>query len=81
MKTLTGLPCAISLARRSDPPDLGGAILIPVLLVKALSRADASITKESAEYRIRGVDGTVVEGIPVDDSIVEDIELALVELE
>jgi hypothetical protein len=49
MKTLTGLPCAISLARRSDPPDLGGAIMIPVLFVKALSSIVASIVKESAE--------------------------------
>jgi hypothetical protein len=49
MKTLTGLPCAISLARRRDPPDFGGAIIIPVLLVNVVSSIVASITKESAE--------------------------------
>jgi hypothetical protein len=48
MKTLTGLPCDISLARRSDPPDFGGAIAIPVLFVNALSSIVASMVKESA---------------------------------
>jgi hypothetical protein len=49
--------------------------MIPVLFVKALSSIAASITKESAEYRISGdgVGDVIVDDAIVDDMIVEEL--------
>jgi len=53
---------------------LGGAIIIPVLFVKAFSSVVDSATIESAEYRIRGA--AVVVG---ELNVEEEMELAPVE--
>jgi len=77
MKTSSGAPALIVLASAFDPPEMTGAVGMPVNFEKPFNRKVLSVAYASAEYETKGPDVTKEVEVDTLVSVVDVMETAV----
>jgi hypothetical protein len=81
-KTSSGAPAFMELASAFDPPEMTGAVGMPVSFEKPLKRNEVSVAYASAEYETKGPDVTkeveVATLVSVVDAVVTAVDVTVV---